>query len=149
LTTVVVLVAIVIGGGIWWLFFRGPSSADCAPVREMLSFNKTQIDAMNAKTHVPAKGSYEAATEPSDLDYRSWADGLADRASKVTDPDLAKQASDLARTANWLVGARLDFNQQAAHTAPGAPEPPAGMAVTAFNDQYEAQIKQLLTACPA
>lgn len=149
LTTVVVLVAIVVGGGIWWVFFRGPSSADCAPVREMLSFNKTRIDAMNAETHVPAPGSYEAATEPSDVDYRSWADGLADRAAKVTADDLAKQAAEAARTADWLVRARLDFNDQAAHTAPGAAAPPAAAIVKTFNDQYQAQITRLATTCPA
>lgn len=147
MTTVVVLVAAVVGGGIWWLFYRGPSSADCAPVREMLSFNKTQIDAMNAKTHVPAAGSYESATEPSQLDYRAWADGLADRASKVTAKDLAGPARDAAQTADRLVRAKLDFDEQAKHTAPGAEAPPAAMAVTAFNDQYEAQVKQLGATC--
>ena len=100
------VVALAVGTGIWWFFFRGPSSADCAPVREMLSFNKTQIDAMNAKTHDPAPGSYEAATEPSDLDYQAWADGLTDRAAKVTAKDLAGPAGDAARTARWLVDAR-------------------------------------------
>lgn len=148
LTTVVVLVAFAIGGGIWWLFFRGPSSADCAPVREMLSFNKTQIDAMNAKTHVPAAGSFDKATEPSEADYRGWADGLADRAAKVTADGLAGPATELAQTADRLVRARIDFNDQSAHTAPGAAMPPAAMAVKAFNDQYEAEVKALATKCP-
>ena len=149
LTTVVVLVAIVIGGGIWWLFFRGPSSADCAPVRELLSFNKTQIDAMNAKTHIPEAGSYEKETGPSAADYRGWADGLADRAAKVTAADLTGPASELAKTADRLVRARIDFDDQSAHTAPGAAMPPAAMAVKAFNDQYETQVKALATTCPA
>ena len=64
LTTVVVTVALLIGTGIWWFFFRGPSSSDCAPVRELLAYNRSQIDGLNAKTHVPAEGSYEAATDP-------------------------------------------------------------------------------------
>jgi hypothetical protein len=147
LTTVVVLVAFVIGGGIWWLFFRGPSSSDCAPVRELLSFNKTQIDAMNAKTHVPDAGSYEKATEPSATDYRGWADGLADRAAKAA--DLTEPATELAQTADRLVRARIDFDEQSAHTAPGAAMPPAAMAVKAFNDQYEAEVKALAIRCPA
>jgi cytoskeletal protein RodZ len=149
LTTVVVLVAVVVGSGIWWVFFRGPSSADCAPVRELLSFNKTQIDALNAKTHVPEAGSYEAATQPSAFDYQAWADGLADRAKKVTAADLAGQASDLAQTADRLVRARIDFDTQSEHTAPGAAAPPVGMAVIAFNDLFESQVKQLATTCPA
>lgn len=147
MTTVVVLVAALVGGGIWWLFFRGPSSADCAPVREMLSFNKTQIDAMNAKTHEPAPGSFEAATEPSELDYLAWRDGLADRAAKVTAPDVAGQASDIARTVSLLVGARLDYDAQSKQTAPGGAAPPAAYAVKAFNDQFEAQVKQLAAKC--
>jgi cytoskeletal protein RodZ len=149
LTTVVVLVAIVVATGVWWVFFRGPSSAECAPVRELLSFNKTQIDAMNAKTRVPEAGSYEKATEPSESDYRGWADGLADRAAKVTAADLIGPATEMAQTADRLVRARIDFDAQSAHTAPGAVMPPAAMAVKAFNDQFEAQVKQLATTCPA
>jgi hypothetical protein len=146
-TTLVALVAIAVATGIWWFFFRGPSSTDCAPVQELLSFNKTQIDAMNAKTHIPAPGSHEAATEPTALDYQAWADGLADRAAKVTAPDLAGQATELAQTADRLVRARIDFDAQSAHTAPGATAPPAAMAVTAFNDEFEARVKKLATTC--
>jgi hypothetical protein len=148
LTTVVVFVAVLLATGVWWVFFRGPSSADCAQVRELLSFNKTQIEALNAKTHVPEVGSYESATEPSELDYRVWSDGLADRAAKVTTPDLAGPARDVAQTADRLVRARLDYDAQRARTAPGAAAPPAAMVVTAFNDQFEAQVKQLATTCP-
>lgn len=148
LTTVIMVAALAIGAGIYYLFFRGPSSAACAPVRELLSFNKTQIDAMNAKTHDPAPGSFEKATEPSDLDYQAWSDGLNDRAAKVTDKDLSGPAKDMARTAGWLVEARLNFNVQAAHTAPGAPMPPAGMAVKVFNDQFDSQTRQLAKTCP-
>jgi hypothetical protein len=147
LVTVVVLVGIVVGGGIWWLFFRGPSAAACAPVREMLSYNKTQIDAMNAKTVIPEEGSYEQATEPSEIDYRSWVDGLTDRAAKVTDPDLAPQAQAAADTANRLVRAKLDFNAQSDTTAPGAAMPPAAAAVAAFNDEFEQRISQLSSQC--
>jgi hypothetical protein len=147
LTTVVVLVAVAVAAGVWWLFFRGPSSAECAPVQELLSFNKTQIDAMNAKTHVPAPGSHEAATEPSALDYQAWADGLTDRAAKVTSPELSGQATELAKTADRLVRARIDFDAQSAHTAPGAAPPPAAMAVAAFNDEFEMRVKQLATTC--
>jgi hypothetical protein len=145
------LVAILVGGGIWWLFFRDErSSAECEPVRELLSFNKTQVDALNAKTHDPAEGSHEAATQPSDIDYRAWADGLTDRAAKVTADGLADQARDLAKTAHRLVEARIDFNAKSAETAPGsAPRQAAAMMVSAFNDQYEAEVSQLVKACPA
>lgn len=149
LTTVVVVTAILVGTGIWWVFFRGPSSADCAPVRELLSFNRTEIEALNAKTHVPEAGSYEAATNPSELDYRAWVDGLADRAAKVTAADLAGQANDMARTAERLVRARLDFDAQSERTAPGAAAPAVAMVVIAFNDEFRAQVTQLAKTCPA
>ena len=76
-------------------------------------------------------------------------DGLADRASKVSAPALAGQARDVAQTADRLVRARLDYDVQSKHTAPGAAAPPAAMVVSAFNDQFEAQVKQLATTCPA
>ncbi|MCW2551468.1 MAG: hypothetical protein JWR78_1249 [Mycobacterium sp.] len=145
----VVTVAILVGTGIWWLFFRGPSSADCAPVRELLAFNKSEIEALNAKTHVPDPGSHEAAADPSELDYRAWVDGLTDRAAKVTADDLAGQAKEMAQTANRLVRARLDYDAQRAHTAPGAVGPAAAMVVAAFNDQFQAEVSQLATTCPA
>jgi hypothetical protein len=148
LVTVVVLVGVLVGGGIWWLFFRGPSSAACAPVREMLSYNKSQIDALNAKTKIPEKGSFDQGTEPSEIDYRSWVDGLTDRANKVTDSELAQQAQAAAETANRLVRARLDYTAQASTTAPGGPMPPAAMAVKTFNDEFEARISQLTEKCP-
>ncbi|TPG29490.1 hypothetical protein [Mycolicibacterium hodleri] len=148
LTTAVVLAATLVGTGIWWVFFRGPSSAECAPVRELLSFNKTEIDKLNAKTHVPEAGSYEAATDPGELDYRAWVDGLTDRAAKVTAPELAGQASDMAGTAARLVRARLDFDAQSKRTAPGAAMPAVAMVVTAFNDEFEAQVRQLAKTCP-
>jgi len=143
------MVAIVVGTGVWWLFFRGPSSADCAPVREMLTFNKTQIDALNAKTHVPDEGSFEAATEPSELEYRAWVDGLADRAAKVTAEGLAAQAHETAQAAQRLIEARLDYDVQSEHIAPGGPMPPAAMLVVAFNDDFEGRVRQLATTCPA
>ena len=148
LTTVVVLVAILIGTGVWWVFFRGPSSSDCAPVRELLSFNRTQIERLNAKTHEPEPGSYGSETLPSELDYRDWTDGLADRASKVSNPDLAAPARNMAQTADRLVRARLDYDAQAARTAPGAAAPASAMVVKAFNDQFEGEVRGLLQTCP-
>jgi hypothetical protein len=140
-------VAIIAVVSLAWTYFSGPSTADCAPVRELLAFNKTQTEAMNAKTHVPEPGSGEKATEPSDLDYRTWADGLSDRAAKVTAAELADQAKALSQTADRLVRARIDLNAQSAATAPGAPPPPVAMAVTGLYDQFQAQLGQLSEAC--
>ncbi|WP_422744102.1 hypothetical protein ACN27E_20090 [Mycobacterium sp. WMMD1722] len=135
LGTVVVLAVGLVAGAVWWTFFRGPSSQECAPVRELLSFNKTQVDAMNAKT------------EPSDLDYRSWADGVRDRAQAVTEPDLAAAAEEVALTVDRLVRARADLDAQSKVIAPGAGPPPAAMVVTALNQQYQADVSRLAAAC--
>jgi hypothetical protein len=144
----VLAVLLVFGGALAWNYFRGPSSSDCAPVRELLAFNKTQTDLLNSKTHIPEPGSYQKATEPDDLDYRNWADGLADRAAKVTAPELAAQANELSRTADRLVRARIDMTAQTKATAPGAGPPPVAMAVTAFYDEFQAEIGQLSQSCP-
>jgi hypothetical protein len=141
------VLAVVVVVALAWEFFSGPSSSDCAPVRELLTFNKTQIESMNAKTRVPEAGSYDQATAPSDLDYRNWVDGLNDRAAKVTESDLAAQSKDIAETADRLVRARIDLNVQSEATAPGAPAPPAAMAVRAFNEEFEARVGRLTEAC--
>ena len=138
----VVLIAVV---SLAWSYFSGPSSDDCAPVRELLAFNKTQTESLNAKTHTPEQGSYEEATEPSELDYRTWADGLADRAAKVTASELADQAQRLSQTGDRLVRARVDLNAQT--TAPGAGPPPAAMAVMGLYDQFETQLGELTASC--
>jgi hypothetical protein len=147
--TVVAVAVALIAGGIWWGFFRDShSSADCAPVRELLTFNKSQVDALNAKTHIPAEGSHEAATGPSDLDYRAWSYGIGDRAEKVTAAGLSDRARDVAHTVDRLVEAKIDFDAQEKRTAPGAEQPAVAMVVSAFNDQYEAQIAGLAKECP-
>lgn len=145
----VLAVAVIAVVALAWNYFSGPSSSDCAPVRELLAFNKTQTELLNSKTHIPEPGSYQEMTEPSDLDYRNWSDGLADRAARVTEPELAAKAKDLADTANRLVSARIDMNAKTKSTAPGAPPPPVAMAVAAFYEQFQGQVGQLSQACPA
>ncbi|MBO0681058.1 hypothetical protein JRC04_26625 [Mycolicibacterium sp. S2-37] len=135
LGTVVVLVVGLVAVAVWWTFFRGPSSQDCAPVRDLLAYNKSQVDAMNAKT------------EPGDLDFRGWADGLADRAAAVTEPELADRSKEVAQTVDRLVRARADLDAHSQPIAPGAGPPPAAMVVAGLNQQYEAQIARLAEAC--
>ncbi len=144
----VLAVVIIAAVALAWNYFAGPSSTDCAPVRELLAFNKTQTDSLNAKTHIPEEGSTEQATEPSELDYRAWGDGLIDRAAKVTAPELADQARALAQTVDRLVRARVDLIDRSAATAPGAAPPPVAFAVAALYDQFEAQLGQLSKSCP-
>ena len=148
--TIVALAVVLIGGGIWWAFFgNGHSSADCAPVKELLAFNKAQVDALNAKTKSPEPGSGETASQPSALDYRAWEQGIEDRAARVTGEGLKDKASDLSKTVEHLVDAKIDYDAQHETVAPGAQPPALAMVVSAFNSQFEAQVGQLAKECPA
>ncbi|MCK0176365.1 hypothetical protein [Mycolicibacterium sp. F2034L] len=135
LGTVVVLVVGLVAVAVWWTFFRGPSAQECAPVRELLSYNKLQVESMNAMS------------EPAELDYRNWADGLADRAAAVTEPELADRSKQVAQTVDRLVRARAALDAQNPAVAPGAGPPPAAMVVKGLNEQYEAEILRLAELC--
>ena len=77
--------------------------------------------------------------------YTAWADGLADRAGKVTAPNLAQPAVELATLANKFVG-KLELISSTPH-APGAPPPPEYYELTIINDQINEDIAQLKKAC--
>ena len=146
---IVAVTVVMVAGGFWWLHRQaGRSDADCAAVRELLAYNKAHVDELNAKTHVPEPGAPGSATDPSDLDYAEWADGIDDRANRVTAEGLAEGSRELAQTVRRLVRATADFNAQKQTFAPGAQPPGAAMLVVAFNEQYEAQVGTLTQMCP-
>ena len=53
--------------------------------------------------HIPAAGSYEEVSAPSDADYQNWVDGLERRAREVTAPELAPHARRAADLAGQLI----------------------------------------------
>ncbi|HEX9498439.1 MAG TPA: hypothetical protein VF926_08705, partial [Mycobacterium sp.] len=79
--------------------FDRPSEG-CRPVVDLLDFNRSQAEHMASKTG-DEQGIPSVAD---DAAYQAWADGLAERAQKVTSPDLAQTSATVAKLANEFVG---------------------------------------------
>lgn len=132
---VVVLVAVVISQTVF-----KEDSARCGPVREMLDFNSSQGE------HIAAKGGDPVANLTA---YQAWADGMADRAAKVEDPELATGALRLAQAADRFVRLLPQLPPPGADLPADAPAPPVVGEMAALNNQIGAQTNLLATACPA
>ena len=89
---------------------------------------------------------YRRVPSPAELDaYTVWADGLADRSGRVTDPRLVAPAVDVATAANDFVGKLREIS--ATPRAPGAPPPPAVYQLSILNDRITADLGELTRAC--
>ena len=121
----------------------GHSSEECAPVKDMLAFNKAQGEQIASKTG-DAQGIPTIAEEAS---YQAWADGMAERAQKVTSPDLARTATMVATLANDFVSKLSLVRSQADSRAPGAPAPPAVYEMAALNARISNSLEELAKAC--
>ena len=82
---VVAVVALVLS----YTVFDRPSE-ECRPVKDLLDFNRSQAEHMASKTG----DEHGIPTVADDAAYQVWADGLAERAQKVTSPDLAADERD-------------------------------------------------------
>ena len=137
---VVVVVAVALG--LRYTVFGGPSE-ECRPVKDLLDFNRSQAEHIASKTGdeqgVPTVGE-EAA-------YQAWADGMAERAQKVTSPDLARTATTVATLANDFVGKLSLLRGQKESLAPGAPAPPAAYEMAALNARISNGLEELAKAC--
>jgi hypothetical protein len=121
----------------------GPSSEECRPVKDLLAFNKAQAEQIASKTG-DSEGIPNVAEEGA---YQAWADGLAERAQNVREPDLARDATQLASLAGEFVGKFSDLRAEAQSRAPGAPAPPAVFQMDLLNTQISDSIKKLSDAC--
>lgn len=121
----------------------GKSSEDCRPVQDMLAFNKAQAEQIAAKT-ADSEGIPTVAEEGA---YQFWADGLAERAQNVHEPDLARDATQLASLASEFVGKFGEVRTAADSSTPGAPAPPAVFQMDLLNSQIADSIKKLSDAC--
>jgi hypothetical protein len=135
---VVVVVAVVLS----YTVFDRPSE-ECRPVKELLDFNRSQGE------HIASKTGDEQGipTAAEDAAYQAWADGLAERAHKVTAPDLARTATTVASLANEFVGKLSVVRAQAEARAPGAPAPPAAYEMMALNARISQNFDELAKAC--
>ena len=122
--------------------FAGPSE-ECRPVKDLLDFNRAQGEQIASKTG-DAKGVPNLAEEAA---YQAWADGMAERAQKVTSPDLARTATTVASLANDFVGKLSLVRSQTDSRAPGAPAPPAVYEMAALNARISNGLDELAKAC--
>lgn len=135
---VAVALAVVVGL-LLWNNFRGPSE-QCRPVRALLDFNTEQGAAIN-------KADNGAALN---LDaYQTWANGMAERAAKVTDPELAPYALRLADDVDKFVLLLPKVPTDRDARAPEGTKPPAEVAqLSVLNDQIAGETKTLSEKCP-
>src|SRR4029078_8657070 len=79
--------------------------------------------------------------------YQQWADGLAQRAEQVTEPNLANTAVQLADAASQFVAKLQIMREESQNHAPGAPAPPVMFEMTILNQHITDGLKQLADAC--
>lgn len=137
----VVVAAVVLAISQLGLF--GSSSEECRPVKDLLAFTKAQNEQIAAKT-ADSEGVPTVAEEGA---YQAWADGLAERAQNIHEPDLARDATHLASLANEFVGMFSELRVEADSRAPGAPPPPAVFQMELLNSQIAETLKKLSDAC--
>ncbi|ODR10183.1 hypothetical protein BHQ15_05030 [Mycolicibacillus koreensis] len=126
---------------IWETVFN-KTPEECRPVRDLLEFNQAQ--AKQIADHEKQSGN------DADIDeYRHWADGLAERAGKVTDAALAYRSVRVAELASQFVDnlPRLRAASEA-DAESGDKPPPIVYQMYAVNAQITDEINELSEACP-
>jgi len=113
-------------------------------VIEMLDFNRSQGALISDKAPDQAN---PLPTVAEDVVYHQWADGLAERARKVSDPGLQAQAINLAQLADQFAAGLPGLRAAAQSRAPGAPPPPEAFEMYALNGRIVEQTNQLSKAC--
>ncbi len=114
------------------------TSEECKPVRALLEYNHEQTKVISDK-----------GDDASIADYERWADGLAERSGKVTDPELATQSVRLAQLAGQFA-VKLPAARAQTNLPPGTDEqaPPIAYEMAGINAQIGDALQQLLKACP-
>lgn len=126
---------------VWENVFNN-TSEECRPVRDLLEFNQRQTQEI--EDHEQQSGSDADLAE-----YQQWADGLAERAGKVTDPALASRAVHMADLASQFVSNLPQLRAVSeADPAPGEVTPPIVYHMYAVNTQISGEIDELSKACP-
>jgi hypothetical protein len=136
----IIVVVIAIGVAVWSKYFDGPPEK-CKPVIDFLDFSRSQA------AKIGSKGNEGIPTVAEDSVYKDWADGLAERAQKVTDPGLAAQATEVAQLANQFVSGLRSLRAQTQARAPGAPAPPQVYEMALLNDRIVAKLGDLRKTC--
>lgn len=116
---------------------------ECRPVLELLDFNRSQGQAIEAEGE-GATGPPSAADE---IAYRQWADGLAERARDVDAPELRFTAVAVADLADQFVSRLPELRSAVGTRAPGAPAPRVLYEMAALDDQIQRNLAELSDAC--
>ena len=116
---------------------------DCRPVADLLEFNRSQAEAIRAKSE-GAEGLPSAADE---IAYRQWADGLAEKARNVEAPELRFTAVEVADLADEFVTKLPELRSASDAQAPGAAAPTVVYEMAALDDQIQRKLAELSEAC--
>jgi len=122
----------------------GQPSEGCKPVAALLEFNSSQSELIASKTG-DADPAVPSVAE--DAAYQQWADGLAQRAAEVTEPNLANTAVQVADNASQFVAKLPLLRTEAQSSAPGAPAPPVLFEMSVLNQRITDGFNQLSDAC--
>jgi hypothetical protein len=124
--------------------FSRPSE-ECKPVLDLLEFNSAQGKLIASKGG--DSGNPAVPSQAEDIAYQQWADGLAQRAEKVTDPNLANTAVQVADLASQFVAKLPGVRAAAQSRAPGAPAPPVVFEMSVLNQHIIEGLDELSKAC--
>jgi len=124
--------------------FLGKPSEECKPVIAFLEYNKSQGELIDSKG---SDDDPAVPTQAEETAYQQWADGLAQRALDISDPNLAGTAIQVADAATKFVAMMPRVRAEAENRAPGAPAPPAYFEMTLINKRITDGLQQLTDAC--
>jgi hypothetical protein len=124
-------------------YFNQPSE-ECKPVLALLEYNKSQGQLIESK-HSDTDPAVPTVSE--DAAFQQWADGMAQRAQQINDPNLATTAIQVADAAAKFVAMLPRVRAEAETHAPGAPPPRAYFEMTLVNQRIADGLTQLADAC--
>jgi hypothetical protein len=124
-------------------YFNQPSE-ECKPVLALLEYNKSQGQLIESKQ---SDTDPAVPTVAEDAAYQQWADGMAQRAQQINDPNLAATAIQVADAASKFVAMLPRARAESETHAPGAPAPPAFFEMTLVNQRITNGLAQLADAC--
>jgi hypothetical protein len=141
---IAVVVVVVVAFALSETVFRRPSE-ECRPVQELLEFNSEQSKLIDSKSGDDTDPAVPSVAE--DAVYQQWADGLAQRAAQVREPNLANTAIKVADSASQFVAKLPRMRAESQSRAPGAPAPPVFFEMTVLNQHIMEGLDQLSDAC--
>lgn len=121
----------------------------CQAVGELVEFNESQMAQLQSRTHVPAAGSHDEPSAPSDADYQAWADGLQQHAAEVTAPDLKEHARRVAALADRAVVVIGEIrSESSSQDALDLEPPPSVKKYGEVTSELQTELQELKNSCP-